>query len=171
MENDDKIEIITVINFTVSELTELLSGLDEKQINTVPYKNSWTAGKLFRHVTKSTNGMVHSMNKPSTPADRDPGEKIPELKKNFLDFTIKMQSPEFIIPEDIIYDKQAVITELKSAFAQLKASAGNTRLNEMVTGLPLGDITKLEILHFVLHHTQRHLHQMKKIYAALISKE
>ena len=40
-------------------------------------------------------------------------------------------------------------------------------LTDMVDNLPLGAITKLEILHFVLYHTQRHLHQMKKICDAL----
>ena len=57
--------------------------------------------------------------------------------------------------------------ELKLAFNKLKENERKTDLTSLVEGLPLGPITKLEILHFSLYHTQRHLHQMKKIVAAL----
>jgi len=39
--------------------------------------------------------------------------------------------------------------------------------NELITGLPLGPITKLEIIHFIFYHFQRHLIQMKRITEAL----
>ena len=78
-----------------------------------------------------------------------------------------MKSPDFIIPEDISYEKQAAAEELHSAENQLKESANDALLTELVKGLPLGPVTKLEILHFVLYHTQRHVHQMKKIKEAL----
>jgi DinB superfamily len=148
----------------------LMSRLEKNDVNAVPYKDSWTAGMLFRHVSKSLNAMSGAMRSDARPAERDPGEKIPELKKTFLDFSTKMKSPDFIVPEDGPYEKQAVTAALNESFLLLKASSVNANLSDLVTGLPLGDITKLEILHFVLYHTQRHLHQMKKICNALRHK-
>ena len=66
-----------------------------------------------------------------------------------------------------MYEKQASIDELNNSFEQFKESAESANLDELVEGMPLGPTTKLEIIHFVLYHTQRHLHQMKKICQAL----
>ena len=165
-----KEELLTAIGEAVSDMGGLMSPLDETQVNTVPYEDSWTAGQLFNHVTKSINGMAGAILKPSQPAERDPGEKISGLREAFLNFSTKMKSPDFIIPDDGPYQKQAAIHALNASFEKIKESTGKANLNELIIGLPLGEITKLELLHFLLYHTQRHLHQMKKITDALLSK-
>jgi len=166
-ETSNKNELLIAIDDAVSSLLDLISHVDESRINIIPYKDSWTAGQLIRHVIKSTGGMKKALDMEGKPAERNPGERIPELKKIFLDFTTKLKSPDAIVPEKGPYEKQAIIEELNESFEQLKKSAGKTNLNEIVEGLPLGSISKLEILHFVLYHTQRHVHQMKKICNAL----
>ena len=166
-EASNKSELFMSIEEAVSQLHRLISSLNENKINTIPYKDSWTAGQLIRHVIKSTDGMGKAMDMKSKPAERDPQERIPELKKTFLDFNIKMKSPDFIIPEEGPYEKQSIIKELNRSFEKLKESTEKANLSEIVEGLPLGPITKLEILHFVLYHTQRHIHQMEKIFDAL----
>lgn len=162
-----KTELLEAIDDTVFELLASMSSLDESKINTVPYEGSWTAAQLLRHVEKSTDGMAKALSMESKPAERDPGERIPELKRVFLDFTHPLKSPDFIVPEDRIYVKTESLEELKESFELFKKNATGANLNELVEGLPLGPITKLEMLHFVLYHTQRHLHQLKKIVAAL----
>lgn len=163
----EKEELISEIDKTVTNLLDQMSSLDESKINIIPYQDSWTAAQLLRHVTKSTAGMARSMNAAYQPPGREPDLRIPELQKVFLDFTTKLNSPEFIIPEDGPYEKDQSMQELKIAFNKLKENARNVDLNSLVEGLPLGPITKLEILHFSLYHTQRHLNQMKRIIEAL----
>lgn len=170
-ETSDKKELLTAIDESLSQLLQLLSALDEKGLNTVPYPDSWTAGELLRHVTKSTAGIAKAMKQKGQPAQRAEGERIAEIKSTFLDFSLKMKSPEFIVPEKGPYEKEASIQELKAAFTALAANTNETNLSEMVEGLPVGAMTKLELLHFVLYHTQRHVHQMKKIVAALNTKQ
>ena len=162
-------EILSATSDAITELTDLMQAVDDNKVNTIPYDGSWTAPQLLRHVTKSINGMTKAIHMDAKPAERDPGERIEQLKTIFLDFSKKLTQPEFIKPEEQVYEKQASIEELKTAFHQFKESAGHTNLDELVEGLPLGPITKLEIIHFVLYHTQRHLHQMKRICAALKS--
>lgn len=164
-----KNEILVATDEAVSGMVEMMSRLDNNEVNTVPYKDSWTAGMLFRHVSKSLHGMSRAMRTDARPAVRGAGEKIPILKETFLDFSTKLKSPDFIVPEGGPYQKQAIMEELNNAFQQFKEISANANPSDLVEGLPLGDITKLEILHFVLYHTQRHRHQMKKIYEHALS--
>lgn len=169
-ETANKDEIIIGIGSAVSQLAGLMSSVESDKVNTVPYEGSWTAPQLIRHVTKSISGMANAMQSPAKPANRDPGERIEELKNVFLDFSKKLQSPELIVPETGTYEKEPTIAGLNKTFNDFKTNAGNANLDELVEGLPLGPVTKREIIHFVLYHTQRHLHQMKKICAALEQK-
>ena len=166
----DTNETLSAAADAISELTDLMLAVDEDKINTIPYDGSWTAPQLLRHVTKSINGMTKAMHMDAKPAERNPGERIEELKKIFLNFSKKLTQPDFIVPEELIYEKQSSIEELNKSFNRFKESVVNANLDDLVVGLPLGPITKLEIIHFVLYHTQRHLHQMKKICEALKNK-
>ena len=166
----DTNEILAETSDAISQIADLMSAVDEDKVNTVPYEGSWTAPQLLRHVTKSINGMTKALQMDAKPAERDPGERIEQLQKIFLDFSRKLTQPDFIVPEERIYEKQSSIEELNQSFDRFKENVVSTNLNDLVEGLPLGPITKLEIIHFVLYHTQRHLHQMKKICAALKNK-
>jgi DinB superfamily len=163
----DTNKILSETSDTVSAISNLMDAVDEEKVNTIPFEGSWTAAQLLRHVSKSMQGMAKAMQMEAKPANRNPGERTAGLKKVFLDFSRKLTQPEFLIPENQVYKKQAAIDELNKSFSGFKANASRANLNELVEGLPLGPITKLEIVHFVLYHTQRHLHQMKNICAAL----
>src|SRR3954466_1897704 len=102
-------EIISATAGAINEMNNLMASVDENKVNTVPYEGSWTAPQLLRHVTKSINGMTKAMHMDAKPAERDPGQRIEELKKIFLDFSKKLTQPEFIVPEDRIYEKQSSI--------------------------------------------------------------
>jgi DinB superfamily len=166
-ETSEKTEFLNAIEKAISKMNGLLSSLDENKINRVPYKDSWTAGQVSRHVSKSINGMAKAMRIKAKRAERSADEKIPMLKNAFLDFSNKMKSPPFIVPEEGLYEIRSASTELKNAFENFKESALNANLSELPENLPLGAITKLEILHFVMFHTQRHLYQLTRICAAL----
>ena len=166
----DTNEILSATSDAVSKLTDLMSAVDDEKVNTVPYEGSWTAPQLLRHVTKSINGMAKAMQMEAKPAKRNPSERIDELKKIFLDFSKKLTQPDFIVPEERVYEKESAIEELNKSFSRFKESALSANLDDLIEDLPLGPITKLEIIHFVLYHTQRHLHQMKKICKALKNK-
>ena len=156
-------DIFALIDEPVSELLNVLSSQSETNINTVPFDDSWTAAQVADHITKSTSSIAKAMNIESTPTHRDPGERIQELKKMFLNFEVKFTSPEFILPSQDEYEKDTLIAKLSSAFEQLKERANVVNLSGMITHPAFGDVTKLELLYFVLYHTKRHLRQVKNI--------
>lgn len=160
-------ELISELQTAATEILQPLQSLSEEQYNKVPYKDSWTAGQLIEHVTLSIYAMAKAMQQPGQPAGRDADERSGEIKKIFLDFSSTMKSPDFIVPEERTYHKDAAAAGLNNAVKEMEQNAAGANLPELISGLPLGPITRLELLHFVVYHTQRHLHQMGKIIAAL----
>jgi hypothetical protein len=161
-------ELIQEIDDTISQYIDRISILDNDQINEIPYENSWTAAQLCNHILKSTAGIVQAMKTDGTPTEKNSTEKIAGLKNIFLDVSNKFQSPKEIVPDDGPFEKQKTIDDLTTCFKDLDFYSGNTHLNEEMDGGPLGPITKYELLHFVLYHSQRHLRQMKRIYEAVV---
>ena len=91
---------------------------------------------------------------------RDPAERNEELMGTFLNRNVKFKSPEFILPTQQLYDKNVLIHHFNQAFNQLNETAKSTDLSGMIKHPAFGDITKLELLYFVLYHTMRHHQQM-----------
>ncbi len=112
--------------------------------------------------------MVTAIGKPGKPADREPTKRVIELKQVFLDVTKKLPSPQIIVPEQKNYNKLALIKELQDRLKKLKEVTAMADVSEIAEGLPFGEITKTEILHFLVYHSQRHLYQMNKISTALM---
>jgi uncharacterized protein YndB with AHSA1/START domain len=166
----DIAEVIPAIIVVAMQVIGFARSLDEEKWNTVPYDGSWTPAQLVRHLLKSVSGIRPLIEKPAGAADRDPREKVLPLKQNFLDITKKMQSPEFIVPEKMWYNKQSLIKEFEAALAPL-TRIKSVKGNELITGLPLGPTTKLELVHFIFYHLQRHLIQMKRVTEALVRLE
>jgi len=160
-------ELFASLDDTTSELIQLASSKNEVFLNTIPFTGSWTAAQLIVHVTKSNKAIVQGLNMQGKPADRNPEEGVPHLKKMFLDFEVKYQSPAFIIPEQGNYNKEELVNALEKSVQRLQQTRIATDLTEIINLPAFGDVTKLELLHFVLYHTQRHIHQLKKIFLAL----
>ncbi len=151
-----KKELITAINVIAMQMAGFVTPLSDEQINSIPYKNRWTAAQLIRHIIKSTTGIAEAIGKDAKPANRVVTKRILELKQAFLDITRTMQSPDTIVHEQKKYIKGNLLKELQNCLKQLKEATSKADVSVLVEGLPLGPITKLEILHFVLSHTQRH---------------
>ncbi len=148
---------------TNAELLTIISAVNEKQLNKIPFENSWTAAQVADHVTRSINGMGEALKMPGKFTDRQPDEKANDLKTMFLNFETKMKSPVFISPEHDVYEKKMLIDKLKKAGIELIKTGKNVNLSELLDLSPLGELTRLEVIHFLLYHTQRHIHQIKNI--------
>src|SRR5690242_7798065 len=99
---------------TFSGLYQTLSPLTEQMINTVPFEGSWTAGQVIEHIIKSASGLSQVCGGPVIHAERPKDEKIDAIKKLFLDFTIKFNAPDFIVPGDGPHNKQELVATLEN---------------------------------------------------------
>jgi len=163
-------EIIPQLENALEQTINLLGLLNDEQLNTVPFEGSWTAAQVGRHIYKSTNGTHEMLQKPMPVPDRDPLERATEYKNILMDFDLKMDSPDFLIPEDETYDGVQLIASIKDVKKEVLPAAATASLNEeapLNEGNPLKGSTKLEILHFLTYHTIRHNRQIEKIREAL----
>ena len=163
-------ELFASLDETWSDFLMLLSSVNEKDVNLVPFEDSWTVAQLATHVTKSNKAIVQALQMQGKPCNRNADERTDELKKTFLDFTIKFNSPDFIVPENKDYKKEAVVQQLENSIEQLKQLRTKANLYEIIMLPAFGEITKFEILYFVLVHTQRHLRQLKNILSIINKK-
>lgn len=162
-------ELFAALDKTWTEFFGLVTFVEEKKINIIPFENSWTIAQLATHVKKSNNAIVQALQMQGKPCNRNADERVIELKNIFLDFTVKFQSPEFIVPEKKDYKKEDVVNQLNNSIEQLKQLRSTANLTEIIYLPAFGEIAKFEILYFVLYHTQRHLRQLKNIISSINS--
>jgi len=159
---------------TLKELIQLVSSFNQEQINTIPFEGSWTAGQLGRHMIKSNSGFVEMLNGPVKDSGREPDKMVERIKEDFLDFNTKMKSPDFIVPENINYNKEALLSSLNNIKVDLNKAVLTLDLTKtcLVFELPVyGALTRLEAIYFVIYHTQRHIHQLKNIFQKVVNKQ
>jgi hypothetical protein len=154
------------ITDTFNELDNILFAFNGEQLNLSPFEGSWTAGQVAEHIIKSLAGISFFMNGPVEEPGRDPGEKIKALEDLFLNLTIKMKSPDFILPEADYHDKEEILNKLENLKIEMLAAAklDLTQLCKAGEFPTFGYLTRLEWIHFFLAHTQRHTQQLKNIF-------
>ena len=160
-------ELFESLEETTSELLKTISLFNEEEINTVPFENSWTAAQVADHVMQSNRSMIQSLNEEGRAASGNVDEGVQKLKEIFLNFDSKLQSPKFILPTQERYNRKQLITELRDSVEQIKELSARIDVAEMIDHRVFGGITKFEILHFVVYHTQRHIHQLKNIFKSV----
>ena len=156
-------ELFFSLDDVTSEFLRSVSLFDENEINKIPFEGSWTGAQVAEHVTRSNIGITKELQKEGKPCDREPDAGAQELRSVFLNFTTKLKSPEFILPTKNHYHKETVITDLKKSIDNLKEVSEKEDLFRIIDHPIFGEVTKLELIHFVVYHTQRHIHQLKNI--------
>lgn len=159
-------ELINEIEHTASELLQVTGRFGQSAFNTAPFEGSWTPGQVVEHIYLSASGILSTVKGNTGPTERDPRQMVTPLRDAFLNFNIKMQSPDFILPSNDPQDKSSMMQSLKDTFASL-AEVARTR-DLLVTCLDfdmptVGRMTRLEWISFAVVHTQRHIWQLKKM--------
>jgi len=165
-------ELVKPADQTLTELIELVETVPAEKFNTVPFEGSWTAGQLTQHMVLANSGFAELLKGPVKDTQRAPDASVNEIKSIFLNFEIKLTSPDFIRPEKKNYDKDGLLAALSGIKADITTSAATLDLSKTCLSfeLPvLGYLTRLEAVSFVIYHTQRHIHQLKNINAKLIN--
>ncbi|PSK92117.1 DinB family protein [Taibaiella chishuiensis] len=157
---------------TFKGLYHALAPLSEQQVNTVPFAGSWTAGQVTEHIIKSAGGLNHVCGGPGIAVDRAQDEKVKAIRDLFLDFSVKFQAPDFIVPCNGPHNKEELLTSLRQVEQEIGQLAATTDLSPECALFELpgfGKLTKFELLSFVLIHAQRHTRQLENISRHLMS--
>lgn len=149
------------------ELIGLLSDLSEENLNQVPFAGSWSVGQVGDHLLKSYQIKGVLMGK-TCPANRKADALLASIRKLFLDFTIKMEAPDFIIPTNEYIEQTTLVENIRNTVTELLALANQQDFDMHFICLDFelpetGTLTRLEWLGFMSLHTQRHVHQLNNI--------
>lgn len=159
--------VIKAFQAAIEDLTELLGTLDEKQLNRVPFSQSWTAGQVGDHLLKSYGSRV-IFNGPTSIANRPVDEKCQPLSTLFLNFDIKLKAEpsDFNYPTDDYIKKDVLLTGIRTTADSIIDFSNKKELGLLCLDQEFptfGHLTRLEWLHFYTVHTQRHIHQFQNI--------
>lgn len=160
--------VVSQVKETIQTMVALLQSAEEPVLNKIPFENSWTMAQVTDHITRSAASITHALQIESQLAPRNLLERKEELADTFLDMKKKFQSPGFILPTKDEYAKEELIEKLRKTYHHLLEVAEEVNLGEIIQHPAFGDITKHELLYFVLYHTQRHLNQLKNIAGVLL---
>jgi hypothetical protein len=122
----------------------------------------------------SNSGFADLLNGPGKKAHRAPDQFVSTIKESFLNVDIKMQSPDFVKPAVIDYEKETLSGSMENIKVSIAHAIKTSKLTEICAGfeLPvLGYLTRLEAINFVISHTRRHIYQLRKIYNEVAKKE
>ncbi|WP_339703401.1 DinB family protein [uncultured Marixanthomonas sp.] len=157
---------------TTSSLLNALASLSEEQINFSP-KKGWSAGQIGEHILKSY-ASVQTLNGNTEKTVRPFDQKLEPIKTLFLDTSIKMDSPEAILPSKKKIVKKDLIKALEDRIEQIKEVIINRDLSLTCIDFSIpeyGEFTRFEWVWFNIYHTQRHLHQLENRIALNNGKE
>ena len=158
-------DILTEVKNTTDELMGILSSFSQTELNTAPKEGSWTAAQVGEHLLKSY-GVVEILKKPVQKTERPADQKIDAIREVMLNFDTKMNAPEFILPAKTQINKDALLNSLRTTTSRIIDIAEPLDLSDTCVGFSLPvfeELTRLEWLHFILYHTQRHIQQLKNI--------
>jgi hypothetical protein len=161
-----KEKLITEFEETTKDLFVTLSSFTQEEFNRIPFEGSWTGGQVAEHLFKSESNIPRVLQGSSKETERDPFEKASTIRTVFLDYTIKLKSPEFILPSDDPKDKNFFIKGFEETRKKLRNLIETKDLYRTFTNFPfpqLGELTGWEWICFAVCHSKRHIRQMKII--------
>lgn len=164
MANDMNLQTLQAFEEVTNQLVTLLWGMDEALINKKPVDGGWSPGQIADHIRKSY-ASAETMDGASESGDRSPNEKIDMIKKIFTDDTIRMKSPDAIIPTEKPVDTERLMAGLQNRIEQMAAVIRTKDLSDICTDYAIpqyGPFTRLEWAWFNIYHTERHIRQLKK---------
>lgn len=166
-----KTEAAKLFDRTMNELVWVLEEFTPAELNEIAAPGSWTAGQVGDHLHKSY-GVIHTLKGNVVLANRPVDEKIPEVKDLFLNYKIKMESSEGILPSINYIDKDNLITGIKDRIGQFQELIETEDLSLICADYAIpeyGPFTRFEWIYFTIYHTQRHLHQIAQIKEKVIA--
>jgi hypothetical protein len=158
--------IASEIRRSLDELIDIFSLIEEADINLAPFDGSWTAAQVLQHLIKSAEGFDKLMNGPAKLTKRAPDQNVETIRRTFSDYSKKMQAMSFLQPANVIYDKDRLMSEIRSVYQRLVHILETQDLQATCTSFSfpvLGELTRLEIGWFVVYHTDKHIYQLKNI--------
>jgi hypothetical protein len=165
-------EIASKLEMTNKELFGIIDTLSDDQFKLVPFTGSWTTAQVVEHLFKADTRVISGLYGKVSDTTRNISQNISTVREWFLNLSTKLDSPPSIVPSDQPGSKKELTDNIKRTREKMMDAATTLDLTMTCHEAPpsFSEYTRLELLHFVLYHTQRHIHQLKNIRKHLTEK-
>lgn len=148
-----------------SALLDSLHRFDEDRFNDAPSYGGWSAGQVGEHLFKSY-GVASTLEGNVRPVGRPADKNIEQIKGIFLNYEIRLKSPEAILPGDDPREQKRLVASLGERISQIKGIVETQDLTLLCLDYDMpviGSLTRLEWVYFLVFHTMRHIRQLHNI--------
>ncbi len=167
---EDNHTIATELATAFTELEKSVQRFNPTQFNTKPADKSWSAAMVVQHLILAGKGIDQVLLGNTKPTVGAADQKVETIRNILLDFNAKYNSPPFIEPKDQHYEQEEQLQQLQQIVDAILPILPNLDLSETCLEFEfpgLGQVTRLELISFLIFHTQRHTHQLHHMFNAV----
>jgi uncharacterized damage-inducible protein DinB len=161
-----KDEISVYLDDAIGQLVNAINTFNDENFNKQPFEDSWTGGQVSEHLYKSVSRIPGLLLTETKDAARDPLEKCEAIGSIFLNFEVKLKSPDFILPTNEPKKVDFFVSGFKKTAEEIRAMTRQKDLSQLYTRFPfptIGELTGWEWVFFAAAHAVRHTRQLKNI--------
>ncbi len=166
LKQTDVKKITSLWNDASDSLLQTLSAYEESILNRIPSHDTWSMAQVGNHLLKSFD-LLGILKGATEKPNRDFDEKVASFWDVFRNDEIKMKSPEPILPDEGLINKEKLIEDLQKKIIDLRNIIQTKDLSELCLNYAIpeyGYFTRWEWITFAIVHTERHGRQMKRIF-------
>jgi uncharacterized damage-inducible protein DinB len=151
-----------------SELLALFQDVSETQAQQKPTHHTWSMLECFEHIFVVESGIIKTLQVDATPNTQEKPETVVnrvKVETLLANRELKIEAPDYTAPRN----RFKTLAEAKEAFLNKRNILANliaqTNLQDgvIVQHPRLGNMTKLDWIHFLIQHTNRHIAQLNEI--------
>ncbi len=160
----EKKELASGITNAFDTFRELVGAFSNEHFNQIPFEGSWTPAQVASHIIMATDGIPDEH---TLPATRDYKEQVGPITAMWTNFSVKMQSPDFLVPNNPLTNKLQALKELNRIKDKLVTIVAEKDLTEICPDFPIppfGAMSRYEWFVFTALHVQRHAHQLREMH-------
>ena len=162
----DKAALITSLDASTDRLLQTLQTFDAASFNTQPSPAEWSPAGVAEHLLILDVIANKILRTEAVPSTRPSDSKVALIKTVMEDSGTKRVAPEPVLPKGGEKNIEEMIAALRQQRDALKDAIQTTDLSEACTARKhpaLGTLTRLEWIHFIIYHTDRHRLQLDRI--------
>jgi hypothetical protein len=151
-------------------LISALNDFSSEQWNIKPAENSWSAAQVAHHLLVIESGVNKFFIGKTKPSPRSGDGIIKRLDQFLENRTRTYSAPDYTLPPDDPGSQQELIQKLEASRKKLSEHIIKLDLNVLCLDFKhffFGELTRIEWVHFVMYHSNRHLIQLQNIKNAL----
>lgn len=167
----EKNRLLQDLDTNTTLFLDILDTIPDRKLHAKNDKTAWSIMEVAEHMLMMEETVCHALQGDTRPLDgRGPDAKLPQLESVFLDLQTRTQ---YRNPENsaVTYaDVRKFAADFRANREDIKQALADKDIRQEFAGYEhphFGFLTGLEWLHYLVVHTERHLHQINRIESVL----